>query len=235
MKTMLAATVLLSLVLLTGCAVTYRPGVANQSLNTQGVHVPPGQMPPPGQCRIWYKGRPPGQQPPPGNCSDIQASEQTHFDAVDELTWEYLVWAEGRSRELYGMEYDIAAAHERDIVARAKYLPPMGRLLLASVDGASAGCVCLQQLGVDTGEVKRLYVRPSYRGHGVGRELLQHLIQDARDIGYQRLVLDSGGFQQAAHALYRQAGFVDIAPYQGNELPERYRQNLVFMELPLTE
>jgi GNAT superfamily N-acetyltransferase len=167
--------------------------------------------------------------------SIIQASEQTHFDAVDELTWEYLVWAEGRSRELYGMEYDIAAAHERDIAARAKYLPPMGRLLLASVDGASAGCVCLQQLGVDTGEVKRLYVRPSYRGHGVGRELLQHLIQDARDIGYQRLVLDSGGFQQAAHALYRQAGFVDIAPYQGNELPERYRQNLVFMELPLTE
>lgn len=167
--------------------------------------------------------------------SIIQASEQTHFDAVDELTWEYLVWADSQSRELYQMEYDIAAAHERDIAARAKVLPPMGRLLLASVDGASAGCVSLQQLAGDTGEVKRLYVRPAFRGQGVGGELLRHLIRNARDIGYRRLVLDSGGFQQAAHALYRRAGFVDIEPYEGNELPDQYRQNLVFMELPLKE
>lgn len=167
--------------------------------------------------------------------SIIQATEQTHFDAVDGLTWEYLVWAEGQARELYGLERDFAAVHERDKAGRAKYLPPQGRLLLATVDGASAGCVCLQQLDAGSGEVKRLYVRPAYRGHGVGRELLQRLIQEARAIGYRRLVLDSGGFQQAAHALYRRAGFVDIAPYEGNELPERYQQNLVFMELTLTQ
>lgn len=166
--------------------------------------------------------------------SIIQAEAQEHFDEVDRLTWEYLEWAEGRSRALYGMEYDIAAAHERDIAGRAKYLPPMGRQLLATVDGAGAGCVCLQQLDAGTGEVKRLYVRPAYRGRGVGRELLHHLIGEARTIGYRRLVLDSGGFQQAAHALYRREGFVDIAPYEGNELPEAYRQNLVFMEMRLT-
>lgn len=169
--------------------------------------------------------------------SVIQARDQSHFDAVDELTWEYLAWGYGRLKERTGIDFGAEAAHRGDIAGRANYLPPKGRLLLAFVDGASAGFVRLRPLDADTGdtgEVKRLYVRPAYRSHGVGRELVGRLIQEARAIGYRRLVLDSAPFLKAGHDLYRRAGFSDIAPYAGNQIPERYRKNWVFMELPLT-
>lgn len=167
--------------------------------------------------------------------SIIQARDERDFAEIDALTWEYLTWADGNTRELYDMEYDVAAAHQGDIAARATYLPPKGRLLLASVNGASAGCVRLRELEPGTGEAKRLYVRPAFRGQGVGRQLVARLIEEARDIGYRRLLLDSSGFQRAAHALYRRAGFTEVAPYEGSEIPEEYRQHWLFMELPLVE
>lgn len=162
----------------------------------------------------------------------FQAGEQD-FEAADALTWEYLQWAAGRLRDLHGIAYDVAAAHARDVAGRETYLPPDGRLLLASVGGATAGCVCIRPLEHGIGEIKRLYVRPAFRGMSVGRELVRRAVQEARDIGYARLRLDSGDFQEPAHALYRRAGFHDIPAYDGSEIPEAYREHWVFMELQL--
>lgn len=163
----------------------------------------------------------------------VQASGTHHFEQADVLTWEYLVAAGAELRSRYGVELDIAAAHAHDIEARTTYVPPDGRLLLASVDEAAAGCVRLRRLGAGTGEVKRLYVRPAYRGHGVGAELVARVVREARAAGYRRLRLDSSRFQRSAHALYRAAGFRDIDPYPGSEIPEAYRDRWVFMELVL--
>jgi len=108
------------------------------------------------------------------------------------------------------------------------YAPPAGRLLLARHDGALAGCVALRPLESRVCEMKRLYVRPGYRGHGVGRKLVDRIIDEAQRVGYQCMRLDSLPSMGNAIALYRQLGFREIPPYRENPV-----SGAVFLELPL--
>lgn len=105
-----------------------------------------------------------------------------------------------------------------------EYAPPGGRLLLASYDGEIAGCAALrplqplQSLQLDTGEMKRLYVRPPYRSAGVGRQLAAHVIAEARAAGYQRIFLDTLPTMEGAQRLYESLGFKQIAAYRHNPI-----------------
>jgi ribosomal protein S18 acetylase RimI-like enzyme len=100
------------------------------------------------------------------------------------------------------------------------YAPPGGRLLLAVEDSEPAGCVGVHALDAETGEMKRLYVRPRWRGSGLGRVLAQRACDEARAIGYRKLRLDTvAATMQAAIGLYRAMGFREIAPYRENPLP----------------
>lgn len=109
------------------------------------------------------------------------------------------------------------------------YAPPSGRLLLAFVDDQIAGCVALRDLGNGTCEMKRLYLRPNFRGKGRGRELAQAIIDEARLVGYQRMCLDTlPDRMDRALALYRLLGFKEINPYYDNPVP-----GATFMELLL--
>ena len=108
------------------------------------------------------------------------------------------------------------------------YAPPRGALLLA-VDGSiPAGCVGLRAWGEDTCEMKRLYVRSSHRGKGAGSALVRRLLEEARARGYRRMRLDTVPGMDAAIALYRAAGFQEIAPYRANPIP-----GALFLELEL--
>ena len=96
------------------------------------------------------------------------------------------------------------------------YGPPSGRLLLARSADHAAGCVALRKLETGICEMKRLYVRPSDRGRGLGRMLVERLISDARAIGYERMRLDTiESAMKDAVALYRRIGFKEIAAYSG--------------------
>jgi N-acetylglutamate synthase-like GNAT family acetyltransferase len=109
-----------------------------------------------------------------------------------------------------------------------QYAPPRGRLLLASKNGQAVGCVALRPISDTIGEMKRLFVRPMFRGQGIGRRLAERIIAEARGIGFQRMRLDTLPILSAATRLYESLGFVRCAPYYDTPLPE-----ITFMELRL--
>jgi GNAT superfamily N-acetyltransferase len=97
-----------------------------------------------------------------------------------------------------------------------RYEPPDGRLLIALVDDQLAGCAALRKLSPGIGEMKRLYVRPAFRGTGLGRLLVEQIIAEARSAGFQFLRLDSLPRMERAITLYRAFGFREISPYGDN-------------------
>ena len=111
------------------------------------------------------------------------------------------------------------------------YAPPNGCLLLAIENDQVMGCVALRKIGEGTGEMKRLYVRPEFRGKGLGRTLTERVIEVARDMGYLRLRLDTlPGKMDQAIAIYRSLGFKDIERYYNNPYEEA-----AFMQLILDQ
>ena len=101
----------------------------------------------------------------------------------------------------------------------APYVPPSGALLIAHLGVDVAGCVGLRPLGDRTGEMKRLYVRPAYRNGGLGKCLVESIIQTARQAGYSELRLDTLPSMARAQALYHRLGFVEIPPYNITHRP----------------
>jgi putative acetyltransferase len=111
------------------------------------------------------------------------------------------------------------------------YAPPRGRLLLAQQDGQAAGCVALHALDAGIGEMKRLYLRPQFRGRGLGRILAERILAEARAIGYKRVRLDTvEPVMKDAVAMYRKLGFKEIASYRANPMA-----GALYMEIDFTQ
>ena len=109
------------------------------------------------------------------------------------------------------------------------YAPPDGRLLLAEYEGQLAGCVALHKWETGICEMKRLYLRPSFRGRRLGRVLAETIIAEARNLGYQSMRLDTiEPLMKDAVEMYRKLGFREIAPYRPNPIA-----GAMYMELHL--
>jgi putative acetyltransferase len=108
------------------------------------------------------------------------------------------------------------------------YAPPEGCMLLAEYDNKIAGCVTLKKIDEGICEMKRLYVRPDFRGKSIGRELSEAIVEEARKMGYAKMRLDTLTRLTEAITLYRSMGFKEIKPYVFNPLDD-----VVYMELEL--
>jgi putative acetyltransferase len=109
------------------------------------------------------------------------------------------------------------------------YAPPDGRLLLALGGEQPAGCVALHRFGERACEMKRMWVRPEFRGCGLGRRLAEKIVAEAQVIGYERMLLDTLPSLENALGLYCALGFREVAPYRNAPDPKS-----VFMELKLS-
>ena len=100
--------------------------------------------------------------------------------------------------------------------------PPQGAIALAFIDGNPAGCCAFRPLGssdhLNACEMKRLFVRRAFRGFGLGRQLVDQILSEARMAGYTTMLLDTLNDMEAARALYQEAGFYEIAPYYHNPI-----------------
>ena len=152
---------------------------------------------------------------------------------VRELFWEYLQWLSLRISEEFGVSIDFKSIFEQDMLELEKFSPPHGRLLVAEYQGQVAGLASMKRIREDIGEIKRMYVRPEFRGKKIGKALLDSLINEAREIGYKRIRLDSVRFMTVAQSLYRASGFQEIESYPESEVPVDFHPNMLFMEKQL--
>ena len=154
---------------------------------------------------------------------------------IQKLWFDYLVWGNDKMQTLYGVHpHNPKDAVEQDIESIEKFLPPNGRLLLAFKGDKACGIGCLKSINAEIGEIKRMYVDPSFRQIGAGRAILQSLLQAAKETGYTKVRLDSPKFMEAAHSLYRSFSFKDIESYPEMEIPAAFIDYLLFMELDLS-
>jgi GNAT superfamily N-acetyltransferase len=141
------------------------------------------------------------------------------------------VHAEFRAR--FGTRTDTLAVVDQDLASIDDYRPPAGTLLVAFDGQLAVGTGGLVRLGPGTAEIRRMYVSPDHRGQGLGRAILDVLIDVAERSGYERILLDSPEFAVAAHALYRSRGFRDVERFPESDIPEAFLPHTVFMEKAL--
>ncbi len=156
----------------------------------------------PGPCR--YR----DASPTPVAELDITDADEGDLTSVRALLREYEA-SLGVSLDFQGFDEEVAELP-------GAYAPPDGALLIAADD---AGCVALRRIDDETCELKRLYVRPAWRGHGLGRQLTLAALDRARTLDYRHVRLDTLPGMERAQALYAELGFREIAPYRPIPVP----------------
>lgn len=150
----------------------------------------------------------------------LEANTRNQISSAEELIREY---AASLGIDLSYENFELEMAEFPGAYAR-----PEGRVLIAVEGGIAVGVVGLRKLSSEICEMKRMYVRPGFRQRGIGRMLAKKAIEKARDIGYDRVRLDTLSRLKEAVSLYRSLGFKEIGPYRVNP-----QKDVVYMELDL--
>lgn len=150
----------------------------------------------------------------------VHVESKEHLDHIRELFSEYV----------HSLNFKLSFQDYENELAElpGEYAPPDGRLVLAIVDGDAVGCIGLRKINDTICELKRMYVRPDFRGKGIGRSLAEIVIEEARKIGYKAMRFDTIDTMKEAISLYRSFGFKEIDPYRHNPM-----EGAMFMELKL--
>ena len=168
------------------------------------------------------------------------ADLEKHREALMRFNMEYLNWIEASVREHFGLAIPkILGTPIPDYVHNAleklcEGTPPDGIFYVVFEGDIAMGMGGLRRAGDAVGEIKRIYVSPASRGAGLGEKILGRLVSDPRAYGYSELLLETGPFMTSAHRIYEAAGFEDVAPYCGAEVPEELRHDWRFMSCQLS-
>lgn len=166
----------------------------------------------------------------------VIAQLPTHANALRDLNIDYMRWVLAEAQRLLHVSPEQAMGMPvEDYVEQMlpKVLvgsPAQAVFYLVCKDGAAVAMGGLRRLSAQVAEIKRLYVTPGTRGCGLGEQLLQRLLADARAFGYANVRLDTAPFMQSAHRIYEAHGFVDIPPYEGAEVSVEFHDRWRFME-----
>ena len=151
---------------------------------------------------------------------------------LKELVREYLDHEIRELRAVSGIDHNVDDLVSNTFDHIGEYLPPSGSVLLAiDSDQKLLGCVFLKMIRTDACEVKRLYVRPEARGMGLGRKLMEKILENARSLGAESVLLDTGIYDTAAQTLYGKLGFRKIGYYPEGENDPMLQPYLVYMQL----
>jgi GNAT superfamily N-acetyltransferase len=159
-----------------------------------------------------------------GSVDIRQAVTSQELAQVGQLFRQYYAWLaeeHGIDMSYQGVEAELASLP-------GYYAEPRGRLLLVLEAEGAAGCGAFRPINEKICEFKRMYVKPEFRGKGMGRAIAVRLLEEARNSGYEIARLDTASFLKEAQALYQSLGFKVIGPYY--RVPEEALKWTVFME-----
>jgi GNAT superfamily N-acetyltransferase len=181
----------------------------------------------------------------------LRMAEKLHFLPVDlpvhrsqvfDLMAEYHEWMAKEIRERGKIDFLAVRGFSsfREYVASdfdrlISKVSSRGLFYLVEFDGTIVGMGALDPIREKTGAIKRMYIRPAYRGKGIGKALLQRLLQKAKEFGYHSVYLDTAKFMTAAHNLYRSFGFVECEEYPETEILPRIRPYWLCMKQTLKD
>ena len=128
-------------------------------------------------------------------------------------------------------EFNLDVEHEVDFTMNNlnKFAEPDGRLLLVEVDGQIAGTISLRKIRVDCGEIKRMYIKPEFRGKKLGNLMIEKVISVSKENRFSKLYLDTALFMSSAVYLYKNYGFKEIGFYPECVAPKELWDKLIFM------
>ena len=159
-----------------------------------------------------------------------------HKSILIDLNDEYLSWIANEVKKLYNIDLiSLLGQPIRDytkitIEELTSYMPPEGVFYLLKTKKKLVGMGAIRKLKANTGEIKRMYIRPNYRGKGYGKALLRHLLNKGKEFGCYRILLDTGIFMAAAQHIYNSARFQEREKYPETEVPLSLQPYWIYLE-----
>ena len=169
-----------------------------------------------------------------------------HKSLLVEMNKEYLSWIAREMKKKYDLDiFNVGSNNqlnkiEQQAIIRdyskgsveklTSYMPPEGIYYILQTDKKVAGMGALRKLNMSIGEIKRMYIRPEYRGKGFGKVLLQQILKKAKEFGLSTVRLETGKFMTTAQYIYAKAGFREIDEYPEIENPPQFRPYYLYME-----
>jgi GNAT superfamily N-acetyltransferase len=166
----------------------------------------------------------------------IPFDPQFHENEYIRMNIELLSWYRDELLENYNVdsEAEIGQTTEEYVKENTHIFtslhPPKGIIFIVDVDGDIAGTGAIKKYRDSMGEIKRMYIRPKYRGNGYSKKLINKLLETGYEYGWSSFILDTPKFANAAQGLYRSVGFQEREPYPESEVPPMWIPYWMYME-----